>query len=61
MLLETIQSHLNSFWPDRQKEYFTWELGPIKKVLPQFVVCRVAPRSLQEPWIYVTVGASEIH
>jgi hypothetical protein len=57
---ENIQSHINRFWPERHKETFTWTLGPIGDVLPDFVVCRVAPQSRQEPWVYVTMGASTV-
>jgi hypothetical protein len=38
-------------------EFFSWEAGPIKKTLPDFRVCRVAPCKL-DAWIYVTSGAS---
>jgi hypothetical protein len=49
--------HLNKVWPDNEKEVFTWELGKIKDILPNFTVIRVAPRSQDEPWIYISNGA----
>jgi hypothetical protein len=58
--LDVIRDHLNLFWPDRHKEFFTWELGPIKRVLSEFMVCRIGPDSTPEPWIYISVGASEV-
>src|SRR5262249_51828732 len=56
-----LQGHLKSFWPNRSMEYFSWELGPINKVLPGFAVCRVTPQSSQDPWVYVTIGASRVY
>jgi hypothetical protein len=60
MSSDLVKIHLESFWPNCQRGYFTWELGPIKDVLPSFLVCRIAPQSSQEPWIYVSIGANSV-
>ena len=49
--------HIDNFWPDNKKEVFTWELGKIKSVLPDFFVIRIEPKSSDEPWLYITHGA----
>lgn len=51
-----LQAHLERNWPKNEKENFTWELGKIKYVLPNFTVTRVSPNSDSEPWIYITNG-----
>lgn len=49
--------HVDEFWPDHDKEVFTWELGKIKNVLPDFSVVRITPKSSNEPWVYISHGA----
>jgi Suppressor of fused protein (SUFU) len=56
---ERERKHLKGFWPDREHEEFTWTLGPIAARMPHFRVCRVAPTSGNDPWIYATIGAWE--
>ena len=55
-----IIDHLENIWPDREKELFTWKLGPIENALPGFRVCCVKPIEPTEPWIYVSIGASQV-
>jgi hypothetical protein len=61
MTFDELKGHLRQIWPDRSMDLFSWELGPINEVLPDFLVCRIAPLTPQEPWVYVTIGASKIH
>jgi Suppressor of fused protein (SUFU) len=60
MLSHFVKRHLDAFWPGQDKDCFTWKLGPIKEVLPLFTVCRIRPRSVRDPWVYVTVGACDV-
>lgn len=53
-------AHISAFWPTNLKEKFTWELGRIKNVLPRFCVIRVSPKTIEEPWIYITHGVWEV-
>ncbi|MEM7478604.1 MAG: suppressor of fused domain protein [Planctomycetota bacterium] len=57
-MADVIRTHIEGFWPDNLAEYFSWELGPIKSLAPDFRVCRVSPKSPNEPWTYVSIGAS---
>lgn len=41
-------------------DWFTWELGPIREVLPHFRVARVQPLKKSQPWAYVSCGMSSI-
>lgn len=54
-----IRRHISDFWPDSPQQEFTWTLGPIADRLPRFRVRRVAPARPSDPWVYLTVGASE--
>jgi hypothetical protein len=56
---DSVRRHLAGYWPDRPQEEFAWTLGPIEERLPGFRVRRVAPVKPTDPWVYVTVGASE--
>jgi hypothetical protein len=55
-----IRRHLDGIWPAQNKEHFTWQLGPIGQVLPDFTVCRIEPLRPENAWIYVTDGACEV-
>lgn len=57
---EATRKHLEEFFPDSGLEYFSWTLGPIGQVLPEFRVCRIAPRNREKTWVYVSVGACEV-
>jgi hypothetical protein len=54
-----IDLHLRGFWPDRPLQDFSWNAGPIREVLPNFRVRRLAPVTAGQPWIYVSIGAFE--
>lgn len=56
---DAVRHHLEGFWPDHPQEEFVWTLGPIGERLPEFRVRRIAPVKPTDPWVYVTVGASE--
>jgi hypothetical protein len=58
--LTLARRHVNDFWPDRKADLFTWNLGPIREVLPDFAVCRLTPRIAGESWAYVSIGASDV-
>lgn len=57
---EALIKHINAFWPTNAKERFTWRLGPIKSVLPNFSVIRIAPKDPGDHWVYLTHGAWEV-
>ena len=54
-----LRAHIDAEWPGRTKELFVWAYGPPAEVLPRLRICRVAPGSAQDPWVYVTIGAWE--
>lgn len=56
-----VRSHIQSVWEGRDIEYFSWELGPIKKALPDFQVARVRPQSRGQSWVYISEGMSAVH
>lgn len=56
---DAVRRHLEGFWPDNPQEEFCWTLGPIEERLPGFRVRRIAPLKPTDPWVYVTVGASD--
>lgn len=60
IIYSALSEHISQFWPTEKKELFTWELGRIKKVLPNFMVLRVTPNTPNEPWVYITHGAWEV-
>ncbi len=47
-----VQEHVERFFQGHAIEYLTWQLGPIKNVLPAFRVARTAPgpRCNLWPW-----------
>ncbi len=53
--------HVDRFWSKNIKESFTWELGKINEILPNFSVIRISPKSSDEPWVYLTQGAWEVN
>lgn len=60
-ILSAIHEHLHASWPERQLEFFKWDLGAIKKNVPYFRVARIRPREPNEPkksWVYVSLGMS---
>lgn len=58
MRRDILIAHYLKTWPDHDMDLFSWELGPIRKVLPDFRVCRISPLQPPEPWVYVSIGAS---
>lgn len=59
-LREHIHEHIHQVWPERTLDFFSWELGPITKSMPDFRVARVEPNSPGQSWIYLSVGLSEV-
>jgi hypothetical protein len=57
---DAVRRHLEGFWPDRLHEELAWTLGPIEERVPRFRVRRIAPAVRVDPWIYVSVGASDV-
>jgi Suppressor of fused protein (SUFU) len=55
-----IDLHLRGFWPDREFEDFSWNRGPIREVLPNFRVRRLAPGAVDQSWVYASLGAFEV-
>jgi hypothetical protein len=60
VVYDGLRAHLNRFWPRNEKEEFTWDIGPIRSVLPDFRVVRIAPLNIEEPWIYASLGVWEV-
>lgn len=59
-VFKKLTEHVDACWPVETKERFTWQLGRISEVLPNFSVIRVAPASADQPWIYLTHGAWQV-
>ena len=57
---EKILKHLHWFWPNHTIEVFRWEHGPVLELVDTFRVGRISPRSADEPWIYISLNASEL-
>ncbi|EJL6307626.1 suppressor of fused domain protein [Vibrio mimicus] len=57
---EKIIKHYAEFFEGHDFEILSWELGPIKKIVPDFQVVRFAPGPQINMWVYCSVGASEI-
>jgi len=57
---EDITKHYKEFFEGHDFEMLSWELGPIKEVVPGFQVIRFAPGPKINMWVYCSVGASEI-
>lgn len=55
-----VHRHIKSVWEGRDIEYFSWELGPIKEVLPEFRVARIQPQNKSQSWVYVSEGMSTL-
>ncbi len=55
-----VHRHIKSVWEGRDIEHFSWELGPIKEVLPEFRVARVQPQNKSQFWVYVSEGMSSV-
>lgn len=52
-----LDEHIRELWSERIQQAFSWELGRIACVLPEFEVVRVEPLGSNEAWIYVSRGA----
>lgn len=59
-LSDEFREHISKFWAGAKQEEIAWGKGPIEDTLPGFRVRRIQPRSADEPWAYVSVGASEV-
>jgi hypothetical protein len=59
-LSEEFRKHISKFWAGAKQEEIAWGKGPIEETLPGFRVRRIQPRTDDEPWVYVSVGASEV-
>ena len=55
-----LRAHLGHVWPDRQKREFVWTAGPAHMALPRLRVCRLAPPTPGEAWIYASLGLWEV-
>ena len=53
--------HIEKFWPSSNKREFVWDSGPIRKWFSDFSVCQIEPAKPDDEWVYITMGASEIH
>jgi len=57
---QKIIEHYKSFFEGHEFEILTWNLGPIKKIVPDFEVIRFSPGSKTNLWVYCSIGASTI-
>jgi len=57
---DELRKHINQFWPENVKEEQVWKDGAIQIALPNFRVVVISPRTLNDPWIYITLGAWEV-
>ncbi len=57
---QSVLNHYQSFFQGHNQELFTWEIGPIKKVVPAFRVFRAEPGPKIDLWSYASIGASGI-
>src|SRR4051812_17576719 len=55
-----LRAHVDAWFPASAREEFSWTLGPIGSELPQFRVARYSAATPDEPWAYVSLGASEV-
>lgn len=55
-----MRAHLAQAWPGHEIEAFIWDLGPIRRRVPDFRVCRISPVDASEPWVYVSSGAWQV-
>jgi hypothetical protein len=53
--------HIEKFWHNNKKKEFVWKTGPISKAYKNFSVMEIEPLEKQEEWVYITIGASELH
>ncbi|SDJ08999.1 Suppressor of fused protein (SUFU) [Frankineae bacterium MT45] len=51
-----LEEHVRRCFAGREVETFTWSRGPILSQNPHFRALRIAPRSADELWTYVSVG-----
>lgn len=56
-----VRSHIKQFWPNSKTREFVWKSGPIGRLFSDFAVCQIEPTDVNSDWVYVSVGASEIH
>ena len=57
---EEIIKHYKEFFGGHESELMSWDLGPIKEVVPNFQVIRFFPGPKVNLWVYYSVGASGI-
>ncbi len=59
-IYDLIHGHIHKVWPDRVIEFYSWELGPILKSMPEFRVARIEPNDSTQSWVYISAGMSEV-
>jgi Suppressor of fused protein (SUFU) len=55
-----LRAHVDAWFRASVREEFSWTLGPMSQAFPRFRVARYAPPTGNDPWLYVTFGASEV-
>lgn len=58
--IENITEHFKSYFEGHEFEESTWDVGPIKEVIPEFKVIKFSPGEKCEQWVYCSVGASKV-
>jgi len=51
-----LEEHVRRYFDGHAVEPFTWDAGPIRQTNPHFRALRVAPKSPQGLWTYVSIG-----
>lgn len=57
---EIVLKHYQSFFKGHKQELFTWDIGPIKEMVPSFQVFRAEPGPQINLWSYASIGASRL-
>ncbi|AEF98774.1 suppressor of fused domain protein [Methylomonas methanica] len=55
---QTVLKHYQSFFKDHKQELLTWDIGPIKELVPSFQVFRAEPGPQINLWSYASIGAN---
>jgi hypothetical protein len=59
--IQYLKSHIQNFWQKNNKREFFWRSGPISRAYNNFCVLQIEPEKHENQWVYITLGASEIH
>jgi hypothetical protein len=56
-----LRRHINSIWPENSKEEYSLSgTSTLKTLVPDWCVIEIAPLTVEEPWVYISLGTWEI-